>query len=76
MKVLFYNDPLQEFGGAETYWHDTAYFLEKNGVEVLKLTPYLPNPVRQHITAQFITAVQHFQPDIIHINKNLKYGNL
>ncbi|MBL7827448.1 MAG: glycosyltransferase family 4 protein [Saprospiraceae bacterium] len=82
MKILFYNDPQLEFGGAETYWHDTAYFLVKNGVEVQKLS-FEPDQ-NQHtwfskvahgpIVEQFCQAVRQFKPDLIHLNKNLLYA--
>ena len=80
MKVLFYNDPQQGFGGAETYWHETTQLLELYGIEVLQFSPkidavpsnfvcknFISNPL---VISQFKAAIQAFQPDIIHLNKN------
>ncbi len=90
MKVLFYNDPPSAPGGAETYWHQTAQFLAQAGVEVLPFSLERPvaNAAgrlkaaleRPHCFPSasgiqcFQQAVQDFQPDVIHLNKNLRYA--
>ncbi len=80
MKILFYNDPQQAFGGAEAYWHDTAFFLRAAGMAVHKFsfkgpTSNVPTFFPQkHIIEQFLQTIEQFQPDIVHLNKNLLFA--
>lgn len=80
MKILFYNDPQKAFGGAEAYWHDTAFFLRTAGVTVLKFSFKLPVSKvstflpQKHIIGQFLQVIEQFKPDIVHLNKNLLFA--
>lgn len=80
MKILFYNDPQQAFGGAESYWHDTAFFLRAAGMAVHKFSFKRPASKvsiffsQKHIIGQFLQAIEQFKPDIVHLNKNLLFA--
>lgn len=80
MKILFYNDPQQAFGGAEAYWHDTAFFLRAAGMAVHEfsfkgpasnVSTFFPE---KHIIGQFLRVIEQFKPDIVHLNKNLLFA--
>jgi glycosyltransferase involved in cell wall biosynthesis len=80
MKIFFYNDPQQAFGGAESYWHDTAFFLRAAGVAVHQFSFKQPTSKvsaffsKKHSIEQFLRAIEHFEPDIVHLNKNLLFA--
>ncbi|MEZ4942242.1 MAG: glycosyltransferase family 4 protein [Saprospiraceae bacterium] len=88
MRVLFYNDYFHPLGGAETYLYATASALKARGVDVLTvafdrstslrgchwLSSFWTNRFRHSRPITALTrAIETFQPDIIHVNKNYLY---